>query len=156
MLKPVEFNDFFIFSINSHRITFIFAPGRGPGARLERNGRALGARRARDPSVGFTARTDLTQPPPQHCRRSGPVSATARTLTPALRIRVRGGKRGQTSGRTASKHCKRGFWGTSEQSVLMSIIPPTLSLQAACFTVFQSYWIPFGDHPLKLERYRED
>ena len=47
MLKPVEFNDFFIFSINSHRITFIFAPGRGPGARLERNGRALGARRGR-------------------------------------------------------------------------------------------------------------
>ena len=47
MLKPVEFNDFFIFSINSHRITFIFAPGYGPGARLERNGRALGARRGR-------------------------------------------------------------------------------------------------------------
>ena len=47
MLKPVEFNDFFIFSINSHRITFIFAPGRGPGVRLERNGRALGARRGR-------------------------------------------------------------------------------------------------------------
>ena len=47
MLKPVEFNDFFIFSINSHGITFILAPGRGPGARLERNGRALGARRGR-------------------------------------------------------------------------------------------------------------
>ena len=47
MLKPVEFNDFFIFSINSRGITFIFAPGRGPGARLERNGRALGARRGR-------------------------------------------------------------------------------------------------------------
>ena len=45
MLKPVEFNDFFIFSINSRGITFIFPPGRGPGARLERNGRALGARR---------------------------------------------------------------------------------------------------------------
>ena len=48
MLKPIEFYDFFTFLLNSHRITFIFTPGRGPGARLERSGRALGARRGRN------------------------------------------------------------------------------------------------------------
>ena len=47
LLKPIDLHNFTTFSTNSPKITIIFTPGRGPGARLERSGRALGARRGR-------------------------------------------------------------------------------------------------------------
>ena len=48
LLKPIDLHNFTTFSTNSPKITIIFTPGRGPGARLERSGRALGARRGRN------------------------------------------------------------------------------------------------------------
>ena len=48
LLKPIELLNFLTLSTNSRKITIIFTPGRGPDARLERSGRALGARRGRN------------------------------------------------------------------------------------------------------------
>ena len=48
LLKPIELHNFTTLSTNSPKITIIFTPGRGPDARLERSGRALGARRGRN------------------------------------------------------------------------------------------------------------
>jgi hypothetical protein len=47
--------------------------------------------------------------------------------------------------------------GDAHHAILFGAAMILISLLAeARFSVFLFIWIPFGDHPLKLERYRED